>query len=409
MDNDTIVDLIESCKTPFYYFDVQGFIENYHDLNHTFQSIYKNYQLSYSYKTNYTPYICEIVKQLGGYAEVVSDMEYLLAKKIGYENCHIVYNGPAKGELLEEHILNGGIVNVDNYDEMIRICKLAQKYPQIKIKLGLRINMDVGGDFISRFGFELGKTEISDAIRLADNNENVSIVGLHCHISRARGVGAWSARTKTMLEAVKLYFDKVPEYISLGSGMFGKMSEELCSQFGAEVPSYRDYAEAVLQPIAEFFSETEDKPMILTEPGTTLVSRYVYFVTKVLNIKTIRGRNMATTDGSFENLGEICGLKKLPLKIVRRSANPKDYQGVDIMGYTCLEQDVMYKDLKCKLASGDYLVFENVGGYSIVSKPQFIKPNCAMYATGFEGVPIQIMREETFEDVFSKFVFQQKL
>ena len=118
-----------------HYFDVEGFIENYHDLNHTFQSIYKNYQLSYSYKTNYTPYICEIVKQLGGYAEVVSDMEYLLAKKIGYENCHIVDNGPAKGELLEEHILNGGIVNVDNYDEMIRICKLAQKYPQIKIKL----------------------------------------------------------------------------------------------------------------------------------------------------------------------------------------------------------------------------------------------------------------------------------
>ena len=114
MDNDMIVDLIESCKTPFYYFDVEGFIENYHDLNHTFQSIYKNYQLSYSYKTNYTPYICEIVKQLGGYAEVVSDMEYLLAKKIGYENCHIVYNGPAKGELLEEHILNGGIVNIDN-------------------------------------------------------------------------------------------------------------------------------------------------------------------------------------------------------------------------------------------------------------------------------------------------------
>ena len=118
---------------------------------------------------------------------------------------------------------------------------------------------------------------------------------------------------------------------------------------------------------------------------------------------------MATTDGSFENLGEICGLKKLPLKIVRRSTNPKDYQSVDIMGYTCLEQDVMYKDLRCKLAPGDYLVFENVGGYSIVSKPQFIKPNCAMYATGFEGVPIQIMREETFEDVFSKFVFQQKL
>lgn len=405
MANDTVLKLIESCNTPFYYFDTEEFIENYHDLNNTFKSIYENYQLSYSYKTNYTPYICELVKQLGGYAEVVSDMEYFLAKKIGYDACQIVYNGPAKGELLEEHILNGGIVNVDNYDEMVRICILARKNPQTNIKLGLRINMDVGGDFISRFGFELGKSEISEAVKLAQKNENVSIVGLHCHISRARGVEAWRARTKTMLEAVKLYFDKVPQYISLGSGMFGKMSEELSRQFSANVPTYKDYAKAVFCPIAEFFSETEEKPMILTEPGTTLVSRYIYFVTKVLNIKTIRERNMATVDGSFENLGEICGLKKLPLEIIHHGINSIKYRSIDIMGYTCLEQDVMYKALKCTLAPGDYLVFENAGGYSIVSKPQFIKPNCAMYTSGSKGELIQIMREETFEDVFAKFFF----
>ena len=32
-----------------------------------------------SYKTNYTSYICKPVKNLGGYAEVVSDMEYQVA------------------------------------------------------------------------------------------------------------------------------------------------------------------------------------------------------------------------------------------------------------------------------------------------------------------------------------------
>ena len=208
-----------------------------------------------------------------------------------------------------------------------------------------------------------------------------------------------------MLKAVRMYFDKTPEYISLGSGMFGKMSEELRSQFGANIPSYKDYAEAVLTPIADFFSEIENPPILFTEPGTTLVSRYIYFVTKVLNTKTIRGRNMATTDGSFENLGEICGLKKLPIDIIHRGAVPRKYDRIDIMGYTCLEQDLMYQDLNGTLSPEDYLVFENVGGYSIVSKPQFIKPNCAMYVTGNSGEPVQIMREEAFEDVFSKFAF----
>ncbi len=64
-----------------------------------------------SYKTNYTPYICKPVKNLGGYAEVVSDMEYQVALQIGYSANHIVYNGPVKGPLMERHILNGGILN----------------------------------------------------------------------------------------------------------------------------------------------------------------------------------------------------------------------------------------------------------------------------------------------------------
>lgn len=65
----------------------------------------------------------------------------------------------------------------------------------------------------------------------------------------------------------------------------------------------------------------------------------------------------------------------------------------------------MYEGLEGDMAPGDYLIFENVGGYSIVSKPQFINPNCAMYAVRGNQKPFPIMRSETFEDVFSKFIF----
>lgn len=78
---DTINFLIREQGSPFYFFDADGFIENYKELDQTFKSVYPYYQISYSYKTNYTPYICELVKKLGGFAEVVSDMEYMLAKK----------------------------------------------------------------------------------------------------------------------------------------------------------------------------------------------------------------------------------------------------------------------------------------------------------------------------------------
>ena len=58
-----------------------------------------------------------------------------------------------------------------------------------------------------------------------------------------------------------------------------------------------------------------------------------------------------------------------------------------------------------ELAEGDVMVFDNCGGYSIVSKPQFIKPQSAMFAKRINGDVQMIMRAETFDDVFGKFSF----
>lgn len=392
-------------QTPLYFFDKTGFVENYHELENTFKEIYPNYRVSYSYKTNYTPYICKTVKELGGYAEVVSDMEYTLAKKLGYRNDQIVYNGPAKGELLEEHLLNHGIVNVDNLGEMQRICDICDKHKDVAIEVGLRINIDVGGSFISRFGFEFDGEDYRKAIQLVDEQENLKIVGIHCHISRARGLDAWQKRSYFMLAVADSLFVNPPKYISLGSGMFGKMSDALLAQFGDCIPTYKDYADAVFKVFAERYKNETKKPIVFTEPGTTLIAKYVSFVTRVLDMKTIRGRTIVTVDGSFENLGEICSLKKLPFEVISCGGKNVSVKNADIMGYTCLEQDVMYDNFCGDLAIGDILVFENVGGYSIVSKPQFIQPNCAMYAIDFDKTEIEILRKETFEDVFAKFKF----
>lgn len=125
MEKSVYRSLLGERSTPFYVFDTQGFIENYQALQAAMQQVYPNYRVAYSYKTNYTPYICNLVKSLGGYAEVVSDMEYRLARKLGYENSHIVYNGPAKGSCMEEHLRNGGISNVDNPAEAARVAQLA--------------------------------------------------------------------------------------------------------------------------------------------------------------------------------------------------------------------------------------------------------------------------------------------
>lgn len=398
--------LIEKNGTPFYLFDEQGFVDNYRALEGTFHKVYPNYQICYSYKTNYTPFVCNLVKSLGGLAEVVSDMEYTLAKKLGYENSQIVYNGPSKGERMYEHLLQGGILNIDSLDEAKRIVVFCGEHANKVFTVGIRINMDLGGDFISRFGLEPGSEDLHQTVALLKAQQNLKIIGLHCHISRSRGVDAWAKRAEIMLKAADEIIDGIPEYISLGSGMFADMVDYLKNQFGGDaVPTYEDYCKACIEPIANHYKDADRKPMLYTEPGTTVVARYLSFVSKVLNIKQIRGRWIANMDGDYHNLGEICTMKKLPTHVLPCGKPSMHYEEIDIMGFTCLEQDVMVPKWEGDLAVGDIIVFDNVGGYSIVSKPQFIKPQSAMYANRANGSVEMIMRAETFDDVFDKFSF----
>ena len=385
---------------PLYLFNQEEFIQNYRELEDSFQAIYPEFHICYSYKTNYTPAVCKLVKELGGYAEVVSDMEYELAERLGYTADHIVYNGPHKGALLESHILAGGINNIDHKEEAERVCHIAASHPECRIKTGIRVNFDIDAGYISRFGIEI--TQLGILISYLQEH-GVEINGLHCHMSRARGIEAWGNRARTMLELVEQYDLQDIDYISLGSGMSGHMDEALKVQFPA-APSYKEYGDVAIQPFADFFQGKGKKPVLFTEPGTTLVSKYFDFLGKVEAIKEIRGQTFILCNCSFHNLGEICQMKNVPIRVFPAGGKAVKAENAKLVGYTCLEQDVLYRDFFGDIAVGDYIEFGNVGGYSVVDKPPFIQPNCAVVATEPDGVKL-IKRKETWEDIFHTFTF----
>lgn len=401
-DVKTIRELEKEYGLPLYVFDEQAFVENYTRFENCFRNAYENYRVSYSYKTNYTPYVCKLIKRLGGYAEVVSGMEYHIAKEIGYEDDKIIFNGPNKGQDGVTAFLNGSIVNVDNIAEMQRLCEAAQKHLDKQFKCGLRVNLDVGQHFVSRFGMD--ERDIAVAFEMVSKVDNLTISGLHCHISRCRGIDAWKKRTEIMLSLADKYFDDVPEYIDLGSGMFGMMAPSFAAQF-SDVPTYEDYASVTAKLIADHYQRSEKKPILFTEPGTTLINKYFDVIAKVDAIKTIKGKTFAVLNCSEHNLGETCTLKQLPIEVIRNSDNAVLYHNVDFTGYTCLEQDVLYSGYSGELAVGDYVVFGNTGGYSNVLKPPFIKPNCAMVVCTEGGEFKLIKRSETYEDLLHTYTF----
>src|SRR5690554_1975385 len=114
LTKEKLIQLNEEHGNSYYILDSDVFIKNYNDLMKEFNSIYNKTNIAYSYKTNYIPKLCKIVDDFGGYAEVVSDMEYQLAKRIGVKDKDIYFNGPYKRYwAVERLLLDGGIVNVD--------------------------------------------------------------------------------------------------------------------------------------------------------------------------------------------------------------------------------------------------------------------------------------------------------
>lgn len=399
------VALLKQYGSPLYVFDDKGFVENYNHLCDAFRKIYPNYIPGYSYKTNYTPHICKLVKQLGGYAEVVSDMELWVARQCGYENCRIIYNGPCKGEMLEEHLLNGGILNIDNEDESKRVVALAKQHPEKTFKVNIRITARIDIGFVSRFGIEDGSEQAERVVSLLKDQDNVKLVGLHMHISRARYLSAWQERIDQILEAADRYIDGVPEFIDLGSGMFAEMEGYLKEQFTIDVPTYEEYAGVVAGSIAKHYANSEKKPLLVTEPGTTVVSRYLSLITTITGIKEIAGRNIAVCDSDIHEAGETAMMMKVPYTLFAVGKGEQSRTPIDITGFTCLEQDTLFKDFPEGLKVGDVIEFRNVGGYSVVYKPPFIQPCCAMVAIKEDGSIEEIKRKETFEDIFKTYKF----
>ena len=237
--------------------------------------------------------------------------------------------------------------------------------------------------------------------------DNIEIVGLHCHISRCRSLAAWKNRSNIMLKLADQYFkDKLPQYIDLGSGMFGKMDESLEKQFD-EIPTYEQYAEVTAAVFAEHYKavSNDKKPILFTEPGTTLINKYFDFIGRVDSIKSIRGKSFVVMNCSEHNLGETCLLKKLPIRVISSESERVSIEHADLVGYTCLEQDVMYTDFDGQIGIGDYIQFGNVGGYSIVYKPPFIWPNCSMIVIDSLGNDMCIKNRESYNDLLNTYLF----
>ena len=382
--------------TPAYVFLGDVFQKNLDDLLAAFRSRYANMKLGYSYKTNYLPYVCKAVDERGCFAEVVSPMEYRHALENGVEGVNIIFNGPCKTrDAIEDAIFNRSIINVDSYHELQMVISAGLR-TGIVPRLGLRLNIDVGNGLRSRFGIDPDSKEFDDAIQLARSN-GVYIQGLHCHVSKARGLAAWRRRAEVMADCA----EKVGAlwYIDLGGNMYGRMPSSFAQQFMEPIPTFDEYAEAVCGVFRDRFSD--ESVRLVLEPGTALVSDAMVLVSKVVQVKDAKGTHYAFLDCSSFDLGFAGEYKKPPITTYDAPGAPR--QEYVLTGCTCIEKDIIAENVAAALEPGSIVVVENIGAYSNNLSADFIKPGLPICLK--TGDSIKMVRRRTgYPDAFAEYM-----
>lgn len=359
--------------TPCYLFNPDRFSAAIQSYKEAFKARFPKVILGYSFKTNeHTQVITEAYKN-GMMAEVVSPKELTAALDNGYDYKDIIYNGVIPDDKEKYNVArNGGMVNVENYEEASHIETIARK-GNAHIKVGVRINISFR-NVPSRFGIVPFGDEWDKLFELQQHGY-INIVGIHAHITDGRFLDAWHRRGYEIGRIAKAIN---AEYIDFGSNMFSQMDSRMAKNYnnGMPLPSFNDYAEALYTGLIQIYGSASDLPTIVLEPGTPLISEAIDLLARVTSTRERNGIIEATANCSRLDFGFLGTKIKPPVDVIATSGLCG--KASKIFGYTCLEDDILCDSLPYSLNSGDIILFRNVGAYSLGLSNHFIMPPLEM-------------------------------
>lgn len=367
--------MLNELVTPCYIFDENGFVKNIELFKDVLRTFYgEKWIMGYSFKTNYLPYVLNSAKKNECYAEVVSEKEYLLAKRIGFESDKIIYNGPVKTKnTFMDAISNNCILNIDSHREIEWLKDLPLEK---KSNVGLRVNFDVEkensgetlmGNEGGRFGFCLENGELYEVIKKIKSYGNIDIRYLHMHISsKSKSVNIYRSLTKKACQIIKDASLNI-SYIDIGGGFFGG---------GDDGSSYRKYISAIKDEMTKYgLGEVG----LIVEPGASLIASCMSYLTEVVDIKDTINNHFVVVDGSRLHIDPFFARNNYSHVLF---SNYKDVCNEQtLVGFTCMEKDRLGKLIdERKLDLKDRILFENVGSYTMCMNSDFISSEPRVYA-----------------------------
>ncbi len=374
-------DLMRQFGSPLFIVDEAALRGAYRAMRGAFAQAGIDARIAYSYKTNYLPAVCAILHQEGARAEVVSGMEYALARSLAVPPADIVFNGPAKRRAdLERALGEGALVVIDGFDELEAVISIADGLDR-PAPVGLRLDLGAGG--WSRFGVRCDNGDALRAMRRIAGAPNLRLALLHHHAG-------------TDHRDPEVYF-RAAERLRRLFGEATALALEVASiDFGGGFPADRPllpFAAAIARGLGA------DRPQVAIEPGRALVERAMRLACTVIAVKQLPGNNGAViTDAGNNLLPPVCPNSPRPIRAAAQSGKARP---TAVFGPLCMPEDRLAEAAMLPpVRPGDTLVVEEAGAYTLSQSSEFTAPRPAVVLLGPFG-PELIRKREDWHDVMA--------
>jgi len=400
VDGFPVRNLLRDFGSPLYVVSENALRRSFRRIREAFTSRYPRTTVAYSYKTNYLSGICAILHREGAWAEVVSGMEYEMARRLSVPGNEIVFNGPfKKPSEIGRAFTEGAIVNLDSFDDLLKAEQVAAKAGR-EARVGVRVNMQLNYPAWDKFGFGLESGQAYDACRIISRSRHLRLAGLHCHVGTyVIDLGIYRKEIEQLVSlAVKIRetLGIALEVIDIGGGF--PSANTLHSQLmpGDTIsPAPEQYAEAICEVLNRRIGELKSPVQLILEPGRSVVDECMSLLSTVVSVKEHDRGRFAVIDAGV-NLLPTAYYYKFQILSDRDAAAT---ERIDILGPLCMQIDMVRKDaILPKVQVGDVLTIRNIGAYNFSQSMSFIFPRPAVVLVGEDGTEL-LRRAETYDDI----------
>ena len=406
IDGVSIEELTKQFGSPLFVFSEKTIRNTIREAKEAFATRYPNVTFSWSYKTNYIDAINAIYHQEGSIAEVVSEMEYDKARRLGISGENIIFNGPHKSmQALKKAAQEGAKIHIDHFDEIDDLEKIANELNK-EIPVAIRLNLDSGiQPQWSRFGFNLESGQALDAVRRINMGGKLRLNGLHCHIGTfILEPNAYKTQTEKMVNFAYELEDMLGisiEYFDIGGGFPSK--SKLKGTYlppDVSVPPIDSYAEKISEGLFNALKPGH-LPQLYLETGRGLIDEAGYLITTVFASKRLPdGRKSYILDAGV-NLLFTATWYKFTIETDREMqglGEPAVLNGPLCMNIDILDEGSMLPPMK----RGTRLILSPVGAYNVTQWMQFIEYRPAVVLITETG-KVEIIREkEDLSDILRR-------